>query len=266
MGSDRMSNIRSPPPDRAVSKGPSRALSPLSETPSKAGTVGPKDGASAALRGPGSNKPPQSTRGRSELGDNFDEPNGGGSRYAKSNANGVSSPRSQHLHPNVTSHSQAGGRSRAMSPTKSQSHRQQSPVHSRHTGTRSRRDEDDHNDDPQATPTPSRPQSPQMDADEERMIQDILNRTPRTSYAPSNLETEIQNSHFHDMDLCILLHAADDQLAHEVVKKAVRKAVRARIKKLGMKYDAEVMCNCISHNHKLTLKPLGYQAVSEVVP
>ncbi|KAJ3003329.1 hypothetical protein NUW54_g5357 [Trametes sanguinea] len=52
------------------------------------------------------------------------------------------------------------------------------------------------------------------------------------------LEPEVQNSHFHDMELCQLLHALDQPMG-EPVKKAVRKAVRARVKKLGMKYDNE---------------------------
>jgi len=42
------------------------------------------------------------------------------------------------------------------------------------------------------------------------------------------------------MNLCILLHQLDDPSQHEVVKKAVRKAVKARVKQLGMKYDNEV--------------------------
>jgi hypothetical protein len=42
------------------------------------------------------------------------------------------------------------------------------------------------------------------------------------------------------MNLCILLHQLDDPNQHEVVKKAVRKAVKARVKQLGMKYDNEV--------------------------
>ena len=58
--------------------------------------------------------------------------------------------------------------------------------------------------------------------------------------APSALEPDIQNSHFHDMELCELLHSLDAQALPEVVKKAVRKAVRARVKKLGMKSDNEV--------------------------
>ena len=79
------------------------------------------------------------------------------------------------------------------------------------------------------------------------MVNNVLTRPhprSRTSYAlstvaPSALEPEIQNSHFHDMELCQLLHALDQPMG-EPVKKAVRKAVRARVKKLGMKYDNEV--------------------------
>ena len=79
------------------------------------------------------------------------------------------------------------------------------------------------------------------------MVNDILSMRPagtRTSYAasaaaPSMLEPEVQNSHFHDMELCQLLHALDSPM-EESVKKAVRKAVRTRVKKLGMKYDNEV--------------------------
>ena len=96
-----------------------------------------------------------------------------------------------------------------------------------------------------ATPTPSRPPSPSFSlnaAEEEMVAQALASRGAgdRTSYAPSTLEPEIVNSHFHDMDLCILLHQMDDMSTHEVVKKALRKAVRQRVKRLGMKYDAEV--------------------------
>lgn len=102
--------------------------------------------------------------------------------------------------------------------------------------------------DADVTPTPSRPHTPQspmspveLNAEEQRMVADTLAKTPRTSfYAGSVLGSEIVNSHFHDMDLCILLHEVEDQNVHDVVKKALRKAVRQRIKKLGMKYDNEV--------------------------
>lgn len=85
-----------------------------------------------------------------------------------------------------------------------------------------------------------------LNADERRMVNTVLTARPsrsRTSYAPSTmapsaLEPEVQNSHFHDMELCQLLHALDKPM-DEPVKKAVRKAVRARVKKLGMKYDNE---------------------------
>ncbi|OJT01677.1 hypothetical protein TRAPUB_7879 [Trametes pubescens] len=101
--------------------------------------------------------------------------------------------------------------------------------------------------DPDSTPTPSRPASPveHLSAEEQRLVQDLLTRPSRsrTSYAPSAmapsmLEPEVQNSHYHDMELCQLLHALDQPMG-EPVKKAVRKAVRARVKKLGMKYDNE---------------------------
>ena len=80
----------------------------------------------------------------------------------------------------------------------------------------------------------------ELDEEEEEMVRTILSRTPRTSMAPSALEPDVQNSHFHDMELCELLHSLDGPNLPEVVKKAVRKAVRARVKKLGMKSDNEV--------------------------
>ena len=93
------------------------------------------------------------------------------------------------------------------------------------------------------TPVQSRTQSQvdeELDEEEAEMVRTILSRTPRTSMAPSALELDIQNSHFHDMELCQLLHSLDAQGLPEVVKKAVRKAVRTRVKKLGMKSDNEV--------------------------
>lgn len=96
------------------------------------------------------------------------------------------------------------------------------------------------------TPTQSRPQSPMdiMDAHEQQIVDDILVRTPRTSFTvtPSALAAEVHNSNFHDEDLCILLHAADDEYTHDVVKRAVRKAIRGRVKKLGLKHENEAVC------------------------
>lgn len=108
------------------------------------------------------------------------------------------------------------------------------------------------------TPTQSRPASPVQDltAEEQNLVENYMNSTGtlrptatggtmpmemRTSYAPSamapsTLGPDVMNSHYHDAELCQLLHALDQPMA-EPVKKAVRKAVRARIKKLGMKYD-----------------------------
>ena len=99
-------------------------------------------------------------------------------------------------------------------------------------------------DDPLATPTQSqaRPMSPEEELNdyETEIVQGILSaRTPRTSIAPSLLAEEIKRSNFHDEDLCILLHAADDPTQHDIVRKALRKAVAARIRKLGYKSDKE---------------------------
>jgi hypothetical protein len=82
--------------------------------------------------------------------------------------------------------------------------------------------------------------SDELDEEEEEMVRTVLSRTPRTSRAASALEPEVQDSHFHDMELCELLHALDGPSLPEVVKRAVRKAVRTRVKKLGMKYDNKV--------------------------
>ena len=91
------------------------------------------------------------------------------------------------------------------------------------------------------TPTPSRPRSPGgLDDEEARIVNVALAaQTPRTSIYAAPLEPEIAK-HFHDMELCVLLHQENDPAQHEIVKKALRKAVRQRVKKLGMKYDNEV--------------------------
>jgi hypothetical protein len=106
------------------------------------------------------------------------------------------------------------------------------------------------------TPTPSRPHTPEgiadLNAEEERIVRETLGRTPRSSYAASALGSDILNSHFHDAELCALLHEAEDPKAHEVVRKAVRKAAKQRIKKLGMKYDNEVCGQSFFNSFSLT--------------
>ena len=111
--------------------------------------------------------------------------------------------------------------------------------HSHASGTSSHQ----HHGQEENTPVQSRTQSQvdeELDEEEEEMVRTILSRTPRTSMAPSALEPDIHDSHFHDMELCELLHSLEAPNLPEVVKKAVRKAVRARVKKLGMKSDNEV--------------------------
>ncbi|KAF8308396.1 hypothetical protein DL93DRAFT_1893206 [Clavulina sp. PMI_390] len=71
-----------------------------------------------------------------------------------------------------------------------------------------------------------------------------LTRTPRTSYTaftnPSTLAHEVNASHFHDEELCILLHAADNPSTHDVVRKVLRKGVRDRVKRLGLDHEREL--------------------------
>ncbi|KAG0693304.1 hypothetical protein DFH29DRAFT_964675 [Suillus ampliporus] len=147
------------------------------------------------------------------------------------------------LNVNTSQLNGAGGGSKLSHVSHHSHHTHQS--HQSHTRTRSpvRVEEDGSG---RVTPTPSRPHSPSFSlnqAEEELVAKALAARGAgnRTSYAPSALEPEIVNSHFHDMDLCILLHQMDDNTTHEVVKKALRKALRQRVKKLGLKYDPESM-------------------------
>ena len=77
-------------------------------------------------------------------------------------------------------------------------------------------------------------------------MEDVLNqgfKTSHTSYAATSVLEPNQFAHYHDMNLCILLHQLDDPNRHEVQKKAVRNAVKSRVKQRGMKYDnKESLC------------------------
>lgn len=84
------------------------------------------------------------------------------------------------------------------------------------------------------------PDEHSLDQVEARIVDAALAAaTPRTSYFAEPLEPGI-SSHYHDMELCVLLHQEGDPNVHDVVKRALRKAVVQRVKKLGMKYDHEV--------------------------
>ncbi|KAJ1305785.1 hypothetical protein OPQ81_010515 [Rhizoctonia solani] len=104
------------------------------------------------------------------------------------------------------------------------------------TPTRSFHNHHSHGD---STPTPSEAgfidRVPEMS---ERELLEVL-KTPRTSYtvSPSVLAEEVSRTHYHDEDLCILLHAAEDPNQHEVIRKAVRKAAKMRIKRLGIEEE-----------------------------
>lgn len=106
-----------------------------------------------------------------------------------------------------------------------------------------------------------------MTVAEEKVVREFLSRTPnRTSYAPSALEPEIENTHYHDMELCVLLHALDDPNQHEIAKKALRKGVRQRVKRLGMKYDNEVSFATPGLSEGNIDGVVVYQAVAKVIP
>ncbi|KAJ3763596.1 hypothetical protein EV360DRAFT_91791 [Lentinula raphanica] len=87
------------------------------------------------------------------------------------------------------------------------------------------------------------PQQSVLNQEEARIVEQALAsavRTPRTSYyTPSALDAEVQQSSFHDNELCILLHQLKAPQTHELVRKVVLKAVKQRMKKLSMKYDNE---------------------------
>ncbi|KAF8627801.1 hypothetical protein AX15_004227 [Amanita polypyramis BW_CC] len=90
------------------------------------------------------------------------------------------------------------------------------------------------------TPTPARPHSPiDLDQEEAKIVRDALaGKTPRTSYYASSAAIDPDaTGHYHDLELCILLHEENDTNQHEYVKRALRKAIKQRIKKLGVKYD-----------------------------
>lgn len=170
--------------------------------------------------------------------------NGGGSRISHV---------SHHTH--ITQHSQHTQLTQRTNQSRQSRSRSQAPVE----------------EDGAVTPTPSRPPSPSfsLNADEEEIVAQALaarGAGDRTSYAPSTLEPEVVNSHFHDMDLCILLHQMDDLSTHEVVKKALRKAVRQRVKKLGMKSDVEVKTISLKRLRRLPSIFTVDQTVSQVVP
>ncbi|KAF8629121.1 hypothetical protein AX17_005707 [Amanita inopinata Kibby_2008] len=97
--------------------------------------------------------------------------------------------------------------------------------------------------DSNVTPTPARPHSPSdLDQEQARIVRDALaNKTPRTSYYASTALEPGVTDHYHDLELCILLQQERDANQHDYVKRALRKAIKQRIKRLGMKYDNEAI-------------------------
>ncbi len=75
-----------------------------------------------------------------------------------------------------------------------------------------------------------------------RQVLASAGHTPRTSktYSGSALGSDIVNSHYHDNELCVLFQFLNVDSSPELVKKVLRKAIRRRVKDLGMQYDNEV--------------------------
>ncbi|KAH6914507.1 hypothetical protein BKA70DRAFT_668464 [Coprinopsis sp. MPI-PUGE-AT-0042] len=83
------------------------------------------------------------------------------------------------------------------------------------------------------------------DQEEADIINDALAaqlpaQTPRTSIYARSIEPGL-TGHFHDDELCQLLRHESDQNQPEVIRKALRKAIRQRVKKLGIHYDTEAI-------------------------
>ncbi|KAG8894396.1 hypothetical protein FRB99_001290, partial [Tulasnella sp. 403] len=119
------------------------------------------------------------------------------------------------------------------------------------------------------TPKQDRARSPQERVSHKEAL-DML-RTPRTSYtvSPSILADEVGRSQFHDEDLCVLLHSADDPSMPDVVRKAVRKAVRSRVKKLGLKNEDEyrlVHMGKGKHKHRVSAASDSIQTPTWAIP
>ncbi|RXW23505.1 hypothetical protein EST38_g2325 [Candolleomyces aberdarensis] len=87
-------------------------------------------------------------------------------------------------------------------------------------------------------------QSPDgLDPEQRRMVNSALlaqTQTPRTSYYAQSVDGELMG-HFHDDELCQLLRHESDATQPDVIRKALRKAIRQRVKKLGIKYDTEAI-------------------------
>lgn len=164
-----------------------------------------------------------------------------GSHRSSSRAGRMQSPYEQV--PTADDLRHAAVRGRAISPTPSNPHGNPLSLHSAFAHHNNYNNH--YHEHGGETPTQSRPQSPDdLDPREQQLVNDLLVHTPRTSFTvtPSALAAEVHNSSFHDEDLCILLHAADDEYTHDVVKRAVRKAIRGRVKKLGLKHENEAVC------------------------
>ncbi|CAG7854225.1 SubName: Full=Uncharacterized protein {ECO:0000313/EMBL:CCA67536.1} [Serendipita indica DSM 11827] len=92
----------------------------------------------------------------------------------------------------------------------------------------------------------------------ERQLVEML-RTPAMRSEAIDYSEEVQRALdlHHDEDLCVLLQAAEDELQHPVVRKAVRKAIAGRLRKLGLNEDYDTVKRTPSMAAKLHKQAFG---------
>ncbi|TFK74048.1 hypothetical protein BDN72DRAFT_122178 [Pluteus cervinus] len=144
----------------------------------------------------------------------------------------------------------ASSSSKALSASPSKRSQAQSHSHSHsalHTPPRS------HASQASETEHTPRPPSPlDLNDEEARIVNEALAaHTPRTSYYAASALDPVATNSYHDQELCVLLQQEGNPNAHDVVKKVLRKAIKSRIKHLGMRYDNESIKQFkqAHHNH-----------------
>ncbi|KAG9049100.1 hypothetical protein FS842_000247, partial [Serendipita sp. 407] len=93
--------------------------------------------------------------------------------------------------------------------------------------------------------------------DERRLVEML--KTPGMRSDAIDYSEDIQKALdiHHDEDLCVLLQAAEDELQHPVVRKAVRKAIATRLRRLGVNEDYDTAKNDPSMAAKLHRQAFG---------
>ncbi|KAG8826733.1 hypothetical protein FRC17_008128 [Serendipita sp. 399] len=101
--------------------------------------------------------------------------------------------------------------------------------------------------------------------DERRLVE--LLKTPGMRSDAIDYSEDVQKALdlHHDEDLCVLLQAAEDELQHPIVRKAVRKAIAARLKKFGVNEDYDAAKKDPSMAAKLHIQAYGFGSPSNAL-